>query len=558
VTTPAIGNTTLNIVLFLLFVGATLYVVWRVSRTTSTTTSGYFTGDSSFTGTQNGFALAGDFLSAASFLGIAGGIAVHGYDGFVYSVGWVVAWLVGLLLVGEMMRNTGRFTIGDVMAYRLRQRPVRVAAALSTLIISFFYLLAQMAGAGGLIALLLNIHDRAGQSIAIAGVGLLMIFYVLVGGMKGTTWVQIIKAVILLLCMSFLTAFLLGRAGFNLSSIFDKAAKASPLGSAVLAPGDLYGRNPLDFVSLALALALGICSLPHVLMRFYTVPGARDVRKSLTWAVGAMILFYFCTLVVGYSATSIVGVDRIKAAPAGENSAAPLLAAAVGGPVLLAVVAAVAFATILAVVAGLTLTASVSFAHDIWSKVVRGGRAEPGEEVRVARRTAVVMGVLAVVGGIAANGRNVAFLVALALALAASANLSTLVYTLFWRRFTTAGALASTYVGLLSCLTLIALSPVMSGNPKAIFPDANFVVFPLDNPGIVSIPLSFLAGWIFSLLSRDKGDPRLRREMEVRALTGIAPDDVDDELAPLPGPARRLGRRYAGTGRAVASPPRYR
>lgn len=513
----------LNLALFLVFIGATLLVVRRVGGNT-TTTSGYFTGDAGFTGTQNGFALAGDFLSAASFLGIAGGIAVHGYDGFVYSVGWVVAWLVGLLLVGEMMRNVGRFTVADVMAYRLRERPVRIAAATSTLLISYFYLLAQMAGAGGLLALLLDVHDRTGQSVAIGVVGALMIVYVLVGGMKGTTWVQIIKAGLLLLCMSFITVFLLGKSGFNLSQILAEAARTSPLGARVLAPGNLYGRQPLDFVSLALALVLGICSLPHVLMRFYTVPDAREVRTSLSWAITTMVVFYFCTLVVGYSATSVVGVDRIVAAPAGENSAAPLLAAAIGGPVLLAVVTAVAFATILAVVAGLTLTASVSFSHDIWSTVIRGGQARPGEEVRVARIAAVVMGLLAIGGGIVVNGINVAFLVALALALAASANLSTLLFTLFWPRFTTAGALASTYTGLGSCLLLILFSPVVSGRPTSVLHGVDFHLFPLSNPGIVSIPLSFLAGWSTSLLTTDQTDAEARRrEMEVRALTGIIP-----------------------------------
>jgi cation/acetate symporter len=517
---PVASKPLFNISLFAGFVLITLYIVHRVSSGNSSAST-YYTGGGQFTGAQNGIALSGDFLSAASFLGIAGGIAVHGYDGFVYSVGWVVAWLVGLLLIGEMLRNTGRFTMGDVVAYRLRQRPVRVAAATSTLIISYVYLLAQVAGAGGLVALLLDITSKSGQAISIAVVGALMIVYVLMGGMKGTTWVQIIKAGLLLLCMALITVYLLGRFGFNFSAILQQATQHNKLGSKILGPGTLYGKHPLDFVSLALALVLGICSLPHVLMRFYTVPNALQVRRSLVWAIWSMCIFYLCTLIVGYSATALVGADAIVAAPGGENSAAPLLAYNLGGPILLGLVSAVAFATILAVVAGLTLTASVSFAHDVYASIIKKGNAEPRSEVRVARMTALAMGALAILGGIMVNGRNVAFLVALALALAASANLSTLLYSLFWRRFTTAGALASIYGGLGSCLLLILFSPVVSGAKDSIFPHTDFHFFPLNNPGIVSIPFSFVCGFVATVLSGRGREPELQPEMEVRALTGI-------------------------------------
>jgi cation/acetate symporter len=518
-TTEVGANPVLNLGMFVGFVAVTLYIVHRVSSGNNTTSS-YYAAGGQFTGGQNGIALSGDFLSAASFLGIAGGIAVHGYDSFVYSVGWVVAWLVGLLLIAEMLRNTGRFTMGDVLAYRMRQRPVRIAAATSTLLISYFYLLAQIAGAGGLVSLLLNITSKLGQSIAIVVAGAIMILYVLIGGMKGTTWVQIIKATLLLLCMALITIFLLGRFGFDFSDVLGQATQHNSLGSAILAPGTLYGKNELDFVSLALALVLGICSLPHVLMRFYTVPNAKQVRRSLVWAIWSMVGFYFCTLVVGYSAMAMVGADAILHAPGKENSAAPLLAYALGGPVLLGLVSAVAFATILAVVAGLTLTASVSFAHDVYASIIKRGDSEPGREVRVARLTAVIMGVLAILGGILVNGKNVAFLVALALALAASANLSTLLYSLFWRRFNTAGALASIYGGLGSCMLLIVFSPVVSGSPDAIFPNLDFHVFPLSNPGIVSIPFSFVCGFVATLVG-PRSDPALQTEMEVRALTGI-------------------------------------
>jgi cation/acetate symporter len=514
-----------NLSLFLAFVAITLYVVRRAGSS-SKGANAYFAAGSSFTGGQNGIALSGDFLSAASFLGIAGGIAVHGYDGFVYSVGWVVAWLVGLLLVAEGLRCTGRFTMGDVIAFRLRQKPVRVAAAVSTLLISYIYLLAQVAGAGGLVSLLLNIKDRGGQSVAIAVVGGLMIAYVLIGGMKGTTWVQIIKAFLLMLCMTMLTVYLLGSFGFDLSAIMSRATTGSPLGPALLDPGAQFGKKPLDFVSLALALVLGICSLPHVLMRFYTVPNTREVRRSFRWAVGTMVIFYFCTLVVGFGATALVGVDAITHAPGGENSAAPLLAYAIGGPVVLGLVTAVAFATILAVVAGLTLTASISFAHDVYTNVIKRGQVAAGTEVRVARLTALVMGVLAILGGIVVNGRNVAFLVALALAMAASANLSALLYALFWRRFNTVGALCSIYGGLGACVLLIVFSPVFSGDKTSIVTSADFHLFPLNNPGIVSIPFSFVCGFLGTLVGERRADPRRAAEMEVRALTGIGAGSV--------------------------------
>jgi cation/acetate symporter len=523
VAAESLGSPALNMTVFGAFVVVTLFVVYRVSHR-HTSTSDYYAAGSAFTGGQNGFALTGDYLSAASFLGIAGAIAVHGYDGFLYSIGFLVAWLVALLLVAELVRNTGRFTMGDVLAYRMRQRPVRAAAATSTLVISFFYMLAQMAGAGGLVALLLDVHGKAGQALVIMAVGLVMIFYVLVGGMKGTTWVQIIKASILLLCVLLMTVFLLGKFGFSVSGLLDEAAANNSHGQDVLEPGGQYGTSmisQLDFISLSLALILGAAGLPHVLMRFYTVPNAVQARRSVVWAVCSMAVFYLATLVIGYGASALVGSDTILASTGKENSAAPLLAFEIGGTVLLGVVAAVAFATILAVVAGLTITASASFAHDVYANIVRRGRAEPRSEVRVARLTAVVIGLLAMVGGILANGQNVAFLVALAFAFAASANLSTLLYSLFWRRFNTRGTLWAMYGGLGSCLVLVAVSPVVSGAPTSIFPDVDFHLFPLTNPGIVSIPISFLAGFLGTLLSSERAEERLQAEMEVRSLTGI-------------------------------------
>ncbi|MDQ3578885.1 MAG: cation acetate symporter, partial [Actinomycetota bacterium] len=455
-----VGDPVLNAVVFAGFVMITLYVVYRVS-TRNSSTADYYAAGGRFTGVQNGIALSGDFLSAASFLGIAGSIAINGYDGFLYSIGFLVAWLVNLLLIAELVRNTGRFTMGDVLAFRMRQRPVRAAAATSTLVISFFYMLAQMAGAGAVVALLLNVQGKGGQALVICVVGMIMIFYVLVGGMKGTTWVQIIKASILILCVVLMTVFLLGKFGFSLSALLEQAAANNAKGEKILDPGGQYGKTStttLDFISLSLALILGAAGLPHVLMRFYTVPNATEARRSVVWAVGSMSVFYLATLIIGYGASALVGSERILAATGKENAAAPLLAFEIGGTVLLGIVAAVAFATILAVVAGLTITASASFAHDVYASIFRKGKADAVAEVRVARLTAVVIGVFAIVGGILANGQNVAFLVALAFAFAASANLSTLLYSLFWKRFNTSGTLWGMYGGLGSCLLLVFFS----------------------------------------------------------------------------------------------------
>ncbi len=511
-----VGNTTLNIAIFGLFVLITLGIVIRVSKQ-NTTAADYYAGGRAFSGRQNGIAITGDYLSAASFLGIAGAIAINGYDGFLYSIGFLVAWLVALLLVAELLRNTGRFTMADVLSFRLRQRPVRTAAAVNTLAVSAFYLLAQMAGAGGLVALLLGITDRTGQSIVIAIVGALMIVYVLIGGMKGTTWVQIIKAALLILGAGIMTIWVGVKYGFNISALFDDAIKQAG-NAAILNPGLQY-KNKIDFISLSIALVLGTAGLPHVLMRFYTVPTSKEARRSVVWAIWLIGLFYLFTLVLGYGAQALVGSAAIKAAPGGVNSAAPLLAYHLGGELLLGVISAVAFATILAVVAGLTITASASFAHDIYAQVIKRGTVSPDDEVKVARRTAVVIGALAIVGGIFANGQNIAFLVALAFAVAASANLPTILYSLFWKNFTTRGALMSMYGGLASSLLLIIFSPVVSGSATSMFPTASFAWFPLNNPGIISVPLSFFLGWLGSITEKEHNAAKYA-EMEVRSLTG--------------------------------------
>lgn len=531
-TTEQVGSPAVNIGIFAAFVLVTMVVVFRASRN-NRTAADYYAAGRSFTGPQNGTAIAGDYLSAASFLGIAGAIALNGYDGFLYSIGFLVAWLVALLLVAELLRNTGRFTMADVLSFRLRQRPVRMAAAISTLAVVFFYLLAQMAGAGGLVALLLGVTGTAGQAVVIAVVGALMIMYVLVGGMKGTTWVQIIKAILLIAGSAVMAVWVLAQFGFNLSDLLAGAVAAGGEGGeALIEPGKQYGASALtqlDFISLALALVLGTAGLPHVLMRFYTVPTGQEARRSVVWAIWLIGIFYLITLVLGYGAGALVGPETIRAAPGGANSAAPLLAYELGGVVLLGFISAVAFATILAVVAGLTITAAASFAHDIYANVIKRGRVNPDGEVRVARITVVGIGLLAIAGGIFANGQNIAFLVALAFAVAASANLPTIVYSLFWKRFNTAGALWSMYGGLVSAIVLIVFSPVVSGKVDPVTgaslsmirdTSVDFAIVPLSNPGIISIPLGFLLGALGTVLSKEKPDLERFAQMEVRSLTG--------------------------------------
>ncbi len=519
-----VGEPLLNAGIFLFFVVVTLVIVLRASRSTKTAAD-YYAAGRSFTGPQNGVAISGDYLSAASFLGIAGAISIYGYDGFLYSIGFLVAWLVALLLVAELLRNTGKFTMGDVLSFRMRRQPVRAAAAVSTLAVSFFYLLAQMAGAGGLVALLLNVQGRAAQALVVTVVGVLMIVYVLVGGMRGTTWVQIVKAALLIIGAGMMTFWVLGAFGLNLSALLGEAAASSSQGAAVLEPGLQWGLNTttkIDFVSLAIALVLGTAGLPHILMRFYTVPSAKEARRTVVWAIWLIGVFYLFSLIIGYGAAALVegGPQRIANMPGEENSAAPLLAYQLGGELLLGFISAVAFATILAVVAGLTITASASFAHDVYANVIKHGDLEPDREVRVARITACVIGALAILGGIFALGQNVAFLVALAFAVAASANLPTILYSLFWKRFNTTGVLWSMYGGLISCVVLIILSPAVSGSTGSMFPGLDFAIFPLKNPALVSVPLSFLLGYFGTVLSKDQADDAKYAEMEVRALTG--------------------------------------
>ncbi|MDO9455566.1 cation acetate symporter [Nocardioides sp.] len=528
----------LTIGLFLAVVALTVYITLRASRTTSGT-SDFYAGGRSFSPIQNGLAIGGDYMSAASFLGISGAIALTGYDGFLYSIGFLVAWLVALLLVAEMLRNSGKFTMADQLAYRMKQRPVRTAAAGSTVVVSIFYLLAQMVGAGTLVALLLDIEttNTLAISAVIAGVGALMIFYVTVGGMKGTTWVQIVKAVLLMAGSALIVFLVLAKFDFNLSELLGAAAQQSGK-EGFLDPGIKYGiseTTKIDFVSLGLALVLGTAGLPHILVRFYTVPTARDARKSVLWAIGIIGVFYLFTLVLGFGAAALLdtGPDSTVAISKG-NLASPLLAEEVGGgagstggAVMIALISAVAFATILAVVAGLVLTSSTSVAHDIYNSVIRKGKATEQEEIRMTRFAAAGIGVVAIALAIPARNLNIAFLVALAFAAAASANLPALVYNLFWRRFNTRGALWSIYGGLTSCIGLVIFSPVVSGkgeikgvNQSLLPTSIDISWFPLENPGIVSIPLGFFLGWLGTVTSKEPATEERYTELEVRALTG--------------------------------------
>ena len=528
---------TLTTILFLAVVALTVGITLWASRQTSGAAD-FYAGGRSFSGFQNGLAVAGDYMSAASFLGISGLIALFGYDGFLYSIGFLVAWLVALLLVAELLRNSGRYTMADQLAYRMRQRPVRTAAATSTVVVSIFYLLAQMVGAGALVTLLLGVTSETAKALVIVGVGLLMVFYVTVGGMKGTTWVQIVKAVLLMTGTLLITVLVMAEFDFNLSQLLGAAAENTGKGQAFLEPGLRYGvstTSKIDFLSLGLALVLGTAGLPHILIRFYTVPTAQAARKSVLWAIALIGSFYLMTLALGFGAAALLDTSpESQVATSTGNLASPLLAQAVGGgegttggAVLLALISAVAFATILAVVAGLTLTSASSVAHDLYASVIKKGQASEKDEVRVAKLAAFVIGGVAIALAIPAQRLNIAFLVALAFAVAASANLPSIIYNLFWRRFNTRGATWSIYGGLLSAVILVFFSPVVSGKvlptgaTGSLFPlGVDFSWFPLENPGIVSIPLGFFFGWLGTVTSTDQEAIDRYDELEVRSLTG--------------------------------------
>nr|WP_202474411.1 cation acetate symporter [Streptomyces sp. SID5466] len=520
---------TLALLLFSAFIAVTLFITTWVGRNRQGSAEEFYAGGRLFSPMENGFAIAGDYMSAASFLGISGLIALFGYDGMLYSVGFLVAWLVVLLLVAELVRNCGRFTLADVVAARMAERPVRTAVGTSSVTVSVLYLVAQMVGAGSLVALLLGGTSDAARSWTVVGVGALMVIYVSFGGMRATTWIQIVKAVLLMAGALALTVLVLVHFHGNINSLLNTAAERSGHGKDFLAPGLRYGgdwTSRFDFISLGVALVLGTAGLPHILSRFYTVPTARAARRSVVWSIGLIGSFYLMTIVLGFGAAALVGSAEVRASNAAGNTAIPLLAldlgggeGSTGGTILFAVVAAIAFATILAVVAGITLASSASVAHDLYASLRRPGR-KKRSEVAVARIAAAGIGAVAIGLGLLAQDLNVAFLVGLAFAVAASANLPVLLYSLFWRNFTTRGAVWAVYGGLIPAVVLVLVSPVVSGSPASLFPDVDFQLFPLENPGLVSIPLGFLAGWIGTVTSPEPPDEAKHAEAEVRALTG--------------------------------------
>jgi cation/acetate symporter len=494
---------------FVVFIAITLGITYWAARRTHTTKEFYAAGGN-VTGFQNGLALAGDYMSAASFLGIAGIVARSGFDGLIYSTGWLVGWPVVLFLIAEPLRNLGRYTFADVLAFRLSQKPIRICVAIGTLTTIVFYLIAQMVGAGSLIKLMFGFSYEK----AIVTVGAVMIAYVLFGGMIATTWVQIVKAVLLVGGAFILALLVLWRFSFNPAALF--AAAAERYGAGVLAPGSLVS-NPWDAISLGLALMFGTAGLPHILMRFYTVPDARAARTSVFYATGFIGFFYLLTFVLGFGAMVLVGQDAIKAVDPGWNMAALLLAKAVGGDAFFGFIAAVAFATILAVVAGLTLSGAAALSHDLWVNVVRGGHAPDHEQLRVARVATLALGIIAIALGITFQKQNVAFMVGLAFAVAASANFPALFLSMFWRRFSTAGAVASILCGTIGAVALIYLSPTVQMDvwkrPSA--------YFPLKNPALITVPLSFVVGVVVSLLRPDARAQEKFVEVERRGLLGV-------------------------------------
>jgi len=530
------------IIFFVAIIALTLGITAWASRRNKDTSHHYVAGGE-IRGWQNGLAISGDYLSAASFLGIAGAIALTGFSGFYLSIGFLVAYLVVLLLVAEPMRNMGKYTFADMLASRFNTSSVRSVAALSTIVISMFYMIAQLNGSGALIGLLLGLP----YWLSVIVIGILMTVYIVAGGMIATTWIQIIKAVLLIAGTLTLSILVLARYGFNPLALF--AAVDSKIGGEFLVPpppSTLVAG--LDVISLNIALVLGTAGLPHILIRFLTVPDAKTARSSIvtaTWIIG---LFYLLTPVLGYGAALIVGQDAIAKANAAGNLAAPQLAEALGGPVFFAFISAVAFATIVAVVAGLVVAASSAFAHDFYTNVFRGGEASEREQLRAARYAAVGISVAAILLALPAESFNVAFLVALAFAVAASANVPVILLTIFWKRFNTAGAVTGILVGLISAVVLVILSPNVLTGPNPEPPATPIIpidyIFPLKSPALVSVPLGFLGCYLGTILGgrgaereREQGLQTSYDEIRVRANTGITNIEREiQEAAPAEEP----------------------
>ncbi|MFB3161401.1 cation acetate symporter [Neobacillus sp. 179-J 1A1 HS] len=508
----------MNTAAFTMFLGivfVTLVITYFASKRTKNA-SEFYTAGGGLTGWQNGLAIAGDYMSAASFLGIAGAVALTGFDGFFYSIGFLVAYLVVLYLVAEPLRNLGKYTFADMIAARFDAKKVRGFAAMNTITISIFYMIAQLVGAGALIKLLLGLEYTTSVLI----VGVLMTVYVIFGGMHATSWVQIIKAVLLMGGTFLISIVVFAKFNFSITDMFDQMKTATPLKEAFLNPGVKY-KDGIDTLSLNLGLVLGTAGLPHILVRFFTVKDAKTARSSVVYATWIIGIFYVMTIFLGFGAAAFVGTTDIVAANAAGNMAAPLLAQALGGNMLFAFISAVAFATILAVVAGLVLTAASAFAHDFYNEILKKGKATEKQQVSMARWAAIGVSVLSIVLALGAQTLNVAFLVSLAFAVAASANLPVIIYTIYWKRFNTTGAIWAMVVGLISAIGLVIISPnVFSPEVgKAIF--VGNPLFPYTTPGIVSIPLGFIAGYLGTKLSSQKADLKKYDEVLVKSNLGI-------------------------------------
>ncbi len=522
--------------MFGLFVVGTLFITkWAAAKTKSA--SDFYTAGGGITGFQNGLAIAGDYMSAASFLGISAAVMASGFDGLIYSIGFLVGWPVITFLMAERLRNLGKFTFADVAAFRFNQTPIRIFAASGTLVVVAFYLIAQMVGAGQLIKLLFGLE----YYIAVIIVGALMMVYVLFGGMTATTWVQIIKACLLLGGASFMALSVLWHFGFSPEAMFagavqiktDLALKdgkiaeaATAAGQSIMGPGN-FVKDPISAISFGMALMFGTAGLPHILMRFFTVPSAKEARKSVMWATGWIGYFYLLTFIIGFGAITFVltnpdFLDAKGGLLGGNNMAAVHLANAVGGNVFLGFISAVAFATILAVVAGLTLSGASAVSHDLYATVIKKGKADSASELRVSKITTIGLGIVAVVLGIAFEKQNIAFMVSLAFAIAASANFPVLFMSVLWKDCTTKGAVIGGFLGLISSVVLTVVSPsvweVTLGNPKG------SALFPYTSPALFSMTIGFVGIWLFSILdnsARAKVDRAGFQAQQVRSETGI-------------------------------------
>ncbi|MEE4412110.1 MULTISPECIES: cation/acetate symporter ActP [unclassified Serratia (in: enterobacteria)] len=507
------------IVMFVLFVGATLYITYWASKRTRSRQD-YYTAGGRITGLQNGLAIAGDFMSAASFLGISALVYTSGYDGLIYSIGFLIGWPIILFLIAERLRNLGRYTFADVASYRLKQKPIRTLSACGSLVVVALYLIAQMVGAGKLIQLLFGLNYH----VAVILVGILMVLYVLFGGMLATTWVQIIKAVLLLAGASFMALMVMKSVNFDFNTLFAEAVKVHPKGIAIMSPGGLVS-DPVSALSLGLALMFGTAGLPHILMRFFTVSDAKEARKSVFYATGFIGYFYILTFIIGFGAILLVGPnpafkDATGALLGGTNMAAVHLANAVGGNFFLGFISAVAFATILAVVAGLTLAGASAVSHDLYASVVKDGKATERDELRVSKITVVILGIVAIALGILFEKQNIAFMVGLAFSIAASCNFPIIILSMYWSRLTTRGAMVGGWLGLLTAVILMILGPTIwvqiLGHEKPIYP--------YEYPALFSMLVAFIGTWLFSVTDSSLAGQQERerfRSQFVRSQTGL-------------------------------------